>query len=92
MNTDNNETFPFVTNPFLTWTKMIDESQGHFDGIYDEWERRQKEAIAQVNEAMNESVKLAQSSLGFSSEVSQEWLKLARNATRWAGDLTKTVE
>ncbi len=87
MNSNNDATFPFMANPFLTWTKMMRESNGRFDGIFDEWERRQKQAVEQVHDSMGEAVKMAQTSLSFSAEVSKEWLKIARGATRWANDV-----
>lgn len=68
---------------FEIWNQQID----HVDSMYEELGRRQAQAAEQANRAMTELTKLAQDSLTFTTQLSQEWIKTARGTTRWASEL-----
>lgn len=72
---------------FTNWQDMMSQGVTKMDALYDEFGRRQVQAIEQTNTALAEMTKMAQDSLTFTSDLSQEWLKAARGTSRWATDL-----
>lgn len=76
-----------MANPYGSFFEMWDQQIERLDSMYEELARRQAQATDQVNRAMAELTKMAQDSLTFTSQISQEWIKTARGTTRWASEL-----
>lgn len=76
----------FDPNPMHAFKQMMTQSQERLDGVLEEIERRQDQAVEQTRDAMGEVVKLAQGSLDLSASMTREMLELSRSATRWAGE------
>jgi DNA-binding ferritin-like protein len=71
---------------FTNLHQMVDQQVTHFDALFDEVGRRQVQAVEQTNSAITEMTKMAQESMAFSNQLSQEWMKTLRGTSRWATD------
>lgn len=67
-------------------SSMWDQQLERVDAVYDEYGRRQVQAVEQVSRAIGELAKMTQDSIQFSNQMSQELFKAARGTTRWASD------
>ena len=76
-----------VSNPFGSVFEVWNQQLDHVDSMYEELGRRQAQAAEQVNRALAELTKLAQDSVTFTTQLSQEWIRAARGTTRWASEL-----
>jgi hypothetical protein len=76
-----------AANPYGALFEMWDQQMDRVDSMYEELGRRQAQATEQANRAMAELTKVAQDSLTFTTQLSQEWIKTARGTTRWASEI-----
>lgn len=79
-----------VFDPYETVYTLFDQQFDRIDTLYDEVGRRQAQAVEQANRTISEVTKMAQDSIVFTNQISQEWFKAARGTTRWASEIVSS--
>lgn len=86
MSTRQAASFPFPLTPFDMWNSFMTEGCKRVDSVYEEMQKRSLYAVDQTTTAIGEMAKLSNDSFGVAKQLSEEWFKVMRGATKWAGD------
>ena len=73
------------------WKQLVDEQIQRLDTAFDEATRRHEQMVAQVNGTVDELSRLMKDSLSLQTQLTTEWMKIARGTTQRAGELVNSV-
>ena len=69
------------------WNKMVAEQTGRIETMCEELDKLENQGIDQLRTAIDEATRMMKSSVEYQTQISNEWRKLALEATRRAAEL-----
>lgn len=91
MNFANLDPRTLINQPLETWQQLVHEQTKRLEEAYEEMQRRNAQAVEQANAAIAELARLAKDSLALSTQLTDEWMKVARTATRQSTELLQNL-
>lgn len=73
------------------WTQLVHEHIQRLDSAFEEATRRQEQMVAQVNGTVDELSKLMKDSMALQTQLTGEWMKIARGTTQRASEFVNTM-
>jgi hypothetical protein len=87
MTTKNTTADSKVHTAFHAFKKMVDEQFTRMENMYAEYGRYEKQGIEQANATIDELARLMKDSVDYSRQLSAEWRKMAKDATKRAAEM-----
>ena len=91
MNFANLDPKTLMNQPLEAWQQLVQEQTKRMEEAYEELQRRNGQAIEQANAAIAELARLAKDSLALTTQMTDEWMKVARTATKQTTDLIQQM-
>ena len=74
-----------------TWNELVQEQITRLDSAMDEATRRHEQMLSQVNGTVDELTKLMKDSMALQTQLTAEWMKIARGTTLRAGEFVNSL-
>ena len=73
------------------WNQLVREQIERLDTAFDEAARRHQQMLSQVNGTVDELTKLVKDSMALQTQLTSEWMKIARGTTQRAGEFVNSM-